>query len=218
MAKERHHHGALRETLIEEAQRLISAHGVEGFTMADACRAAGVTTAAPYKHFGNREELIAEVSALGFRRLTDRMETARAEHPPGSIEGTIAVGHAYLSFVSSDPEMFHLMWGTTRESFKNGSVESAGGACFDALISTIEPLKKELGLDVIDTIEMALALWSAMHGLASLILGQRLKMIEGLDVDVLVERCTRTYLSGLERRAAAEREGDAAPLGGRPTC
>lgn len=201
MAKERHHHGALRDALIHESERLISLRGLEGFTIADACRAAGVSTAAPYKHFENREELIAEVSGLGFRRLTDRMVAARDAHPPGSIEGLIALGRAYLGFVSSDPEMFHLMWGTTRQSFKNDTVEDQGCACFGALIDAIEPLKLRLDLEEIETMEIALSLWSGMHGMAALILGQRLKVVGDLDLDVAVESLTRAYLDGLQARA-----------------
>ncbi len=206
MAKERHHHGSLRDALIRESQRLVSAHGVEGFTIADACRAAGVSTAAPYKHFENREELIAEVSALGFRRLTERMIEAREAHPEGSTEGLIALGRAYLGFVSSDPEMFHLMWGTTRQSFKNETVEEAGFSCFGTLLETIEPLKARLGLEAIDTMEMALALWSGIHGIAALIVGQRMKVIEGMDLEIMVERSTRAYLDGLKMRAARGEE------------
>ncbi|MCI4663719.1 MAG: TetR/AcrR family transcriptional regulator [Neomegalonema sp.] len=200
MTKEKHHHGSLREALIRETRRLVSLHGVEGFTIADACRAAGVSTAAPYKHFGSREELIAEVSALGFEELTERMNAACAQHPANSIEALIAMGQAYLGFVSADPEMFHLMWGATRQKFKNDTVEETGRACFQRLVDAIEPVRTALNLETVDTLEIALALWSGIHGLAGLQLGEKLKVVEGLDLNLYVDRTTRAYFSGLQQR------------------
>lgn len=68
--KQRFHHGNLREALVAAARDLLIEHGPDGFTLADACRRAGVTTAAPYKHFRSKQEVLQEIVSRGFDELT----------------------------------------------------------------------------------------------------------------------------------------------------
>ena len=200
MTKERHPRGSLRDRLIEESRRLISLHGAESFRIADACRAAGVTTAAPYKHFENREELIGEISAMGFRELTERMRAAHGAHEAGSIEGLIAMGRAYIGYANDDPEMFHLMWGSSRQSVKHDAMECDGKACFQFLLDAIAAMTARLGWSDVDLREIALPLWSGIHGLAWLKLSDRLDVIEGVAIDKIVDLSTRAFIDGLRQR------------------
>ncbi len=204
-ASERYHHGRLREALIEAAYALVREKGVEGFRVAEASRAAGVSSAAPYRHFRDRDEILGEVSARGFDALAERLRAARACHPPGSLDGLVALGQAYVRFVSADPEMFHLMWGTTRERFEHEAAFERGCACFDILLETVDAIRTRLGLDHLPNREFALPLWSGVHGLASLKLGERLRVVEDLELDAAVEHATRAYIAGMEALAAAER-------------
>src|SRR6516165_126018 len=70
--KVRYHHGELREALIDATRRLVEQRGAENFTLADACRVAGVTTAAPYRHFRGKQEILEEIAARGFEELSKR--------------------------------------------------------------------------------------------------------------------------------------------------
>lgn len=208
-----YHHGDLRHALIEAAHQLIHEQGADAFRVIDASRAVGVSSAAPYRHFSNRKELIGEVSALGFRALTKELRAARDAHPEGSIEALVALGQAYVNFVSADPEMFHLMWGTTRERFDSDAARIDGCACFDVLLEAVGALLRRQGLGHLPVRAIALPHWSGVHGLASLKLGQRLKVVDGVDIAATVEFATRTFVAGVETFYGRDADASAsAPL------
>src|SRR5918911_549462 len=97
-ARRGYHHGNLREALIAAALDLISKKGAAGFTFADAARAAGVSPAAPYRHFRDREALLADVAREGFGRFEAMLTTGWAAGKPDPITAFHNVGRAYLTF------------------------------------------------------------------------------------------------------------------------
>lgn len=198
--KAHYHHGSLRETLIAAAHDLISEHGVDGFTMADACRRAGVSTAAPYRHFADRDELIDAVCSRGFDELSELIVVARDGHAAGSVDSIVAMGQAYVAFVGSDPQLFELMWVTAKSEAAEAVAKAEGYQCFAALLEAVGAYRSAHHIDSVTNEEIAVPLWTLVHGTASLVLGERLaKMSPDEPVDALIERTTRTYLRGLER-------------------
>ncbi len=193
-----YHHGALRSALIAAAGRLIAEHGTEGFTMADACRTAGVSTAAPYRHFADRDALLAAVRARGFDELSAQTGAARDARPSGSIEAIIAIGQAYVRFVTRDPELFHLMWSTPRQRYASEEAQASGRRCFGVLLEAVDRFRARQGREDIPTLSIAVPLWTMVHGVASLMLSDRIQGVApGTDIDALVDRATRAFLSGL---------------------
>ena len=94
-SKKSFHHGDLREALIAATRELLIEHGPDGFTLADACRRAGVTTAAPYKHFRDKQEIIEEIVARGFDQLlTAPVDCVRL---PGDLRALLARPPAFLA-------------------------------------------------------------------------------------------------------------------------
>src|SRR5262245_38518211 len=110
-AKKRFHHGDLREVLIAAARELLIEHGPDGFTLADACRRAGVTTAAPYKHFRDKQAILEEIVARGFEELSEANAKAVAAGGPGTIAGITAMGRSYLDFAVAQTAMLPLLFG-----------------------------------------------------------------------------------------------------------
>src|SRR5690349_13586703 len=110
-AKARYHHGELREALIRATRKLVEERGAENFTLADACRVAGVTTAAPYRHFQGKQEILAEIASRGFDELRSRSMAVIAEKGEGSLDGIIALGQAYVAFAVEETAVFRLMFG-----------------------------------------------------------------------------------------------------------
>src|SRR5262245_63216611 len=108
--KARYHHGELREALIEATLQLVVQRGAENFTLADACRAAGVTTAAPYRHFKSKQEILAEIASRGFVELKSRATAIVGENGEGTLEGIIAMGQAYVAFAVQETDVLHLMF------------------------------------------------------------------------------------------------------------
>ena len=98
-----YHHGNLKEALIEAARALIAEKGPAGFTFADAARFAGVSPAAPYRHFRDRDALLADVAREGFQRFEAMLTTGWANGKPDPVTAFHNVGRAYLAFAHAEP-------------------------------------------------------------------------------------------------------------------
>ena len=136
-SKGRYHHGDLREALIQATATLVEERGAENFSLADACRCAGVSTAAPYRHFRDKEEILEEICARGFDALTERSMAAVQKHGSGSLEGISAMGRTYIAFAVEEQALFRLMFGQ-RPALKEAElVENKGHACFENVIAEV---------------------------------------------------------------------------------
>ena len=105
-----YHHGNLREALIQAARELIKEKGPAGFTFADAARSAGVSAAAPYRHFRDREALLADVAREGFQRFEAMLSTGWAGGKPDALTAFNNVGKAYLAFARAEPAYYAAMF------------------------------------------------------------------------------------------------------------
>lgn len=109
-ARRGYHHGNLREALIHAAVALITEKGPAGFAVAEAARLAGVSPAAPYRHFRDAEALLAEVARRGFEQLAEALETAWNDGRPEPVTAFEAVGRAYLRFARTQPAFYAAMF------------------------------------------------------------------------------------------------------------
>ena len=105
-----YHHGNLRQALVAATLTLIEERGPFGFTLAEAARAAGVSAAAPYRHFRGRDELIEEVARQGFAMFADRLERAWNDGRPSALSAFMATGRAYLDFARENPGYYIAMF------------------------------------------------------------------------------------------------------------
>src|SRR4051794_41920823 len=105
-----YHHGNLREALVRAALDLIAQKGPAGFTFADAARWAGVSPAAPYRHFRDREALLADVSRRGFELFESALGRAWDNGRPDPYRAFENVGRAYLHFARSEPAYYSAMF------------------------------------------------------------------------------------------------------------
>ncbi len=109
-ARDSYHHGNLREALVEAARRLIAERGLGGFAFAELARAAGVSPAAPYRHFRDRGALVAELARQGFERLPDDLLAAWNDGRPDPAAAIERCGRAYLAFARRDPAAYAAMF------------------------------------------------------------------------------------------------------------
>lgn len=100
MARASYHHGNLRQALVEATVRLIEESGPQAFTLAEAARLAGVSAAAPYRHFSGRDELLQEIARQGFEEFADRLEAAFDQGRPRALTAFLRMGQAYLTFAA----------------------------------------------------------------------------------------------------------------------
>src|SRR3954452_24986584 len=131
-----YHHGALREALLQAAERVLERDGLAGLTLRAVAREAGVSHAAPTHHFGDLTGLLSELAAIGFRRFNEAMIAARnsATHP---LMKGIANAKAYVAYAQASPGMYGLMFRPERIDMTRPSLHEAATASFAGLASAV---------------------------------------------------------------------------------
>ena len=195
-ARRGYHHGNLRKALVDAALSLISRNGPNGFSFADAARAAGVSPAAPYRHFKDREDLIAEVSRQGFARFAEHLERAYESGGPSPMRAFEAVTLAYLDFARRDPAYFVAMFqpGAPDEA----EVAAEGQRAFAVLRRACEGLVRHLPEAERPPIHMmSYHIWAMCHGIAELFGHAETRSRAPIEAAELLEAGTAIYLRGL---------------------
>ncbi|WP_298822092.1 TetR/AcrR family transcriptional regulator [uncultured Roseibium sp.] len=198
--KSAYHHGDLRGQLIAAARRLIEEHGPDGFSMSDACRLAGVSTAAPYRHFSSKNDLLTDVAKDGLQRLGAEMEQSASEHPRGSIESISAIGRVYVAFAIREPHTFRLMFSTRSHSGRIEELKQVGRGCYGVLLAEVA---RYLGEDDITewVIKTAFPLWTQVHGLSFLAIDGKLDVTSfPVDINDAVLLATQRLLPPQDER------------------
>ena len=164
-----YHHGNLREALIDAALELIAAKGPAGFTIAEAARLAGVSPAAPYRHFRDADALLAEVAVRGYDRLAERLTKAWNEGRPEPIRAFEDIGRAYLAFAREEPAYYAAMFDSRLATDDHPALLAASDRAFgvlreaaDHIAATVAKGRRPPSLMI------ALHIWSLAHGTASL--------------------------------------------------
>ena len=172
-----YHHGDLRRQLIAAAEELILERGVDGFTLREAARRAGVSPAAPAHHFGSAEGLLAEVAYLGFKEFGDALSAADERGGADPRERLYQQGLAYVQFALKNPARFELMFRHSKVDFsKHPELVAAGDRSFRVLEDAIRaatdtPSDAPLSPDASGYL---MAIWSIVHGFSHLALGGEL--------------------------------------------
>jgi AcrR family transcriptional regulator len=158
-----YHHGNLKEALIEAARQLAAERGPHGFTLVEAARLAGVSPSAPYRHFRDKDALLAELCRRGFQAFGARLKEAAIGQ--GVREGLMAMGRAYLAFAREEPGYYGVMF-SWRDPAAPPPDQDADGP-FATLVAAIARVLPEGG-DASRTRLLALEVWAISHGLAGL--------------------------------------------------
>ena len=196
-----YHHGDLRNALILAAVELIEERGSPDFALSEAAKRAGVSAAAPYRHFRDREALLEAVSELCFIGLGEAALETRAAWPEGSRECVIQLGHMYIEYVSARPAFYNLMWGQD-VTLNRADRDDEHRPGFDTFLGAVEAWCLKQGLSKCNPLDLAIKLWAMAHGLAVLrINGQIDLFMPDADIVELLASSTNTFLDGLEGRA-----------------
>ena len=172
MTRRAYHHGNLRETLLQGAVRVIAELGPAAFTLREVARRAGVSHNAPYRHFRDKDALLAAVAAQGFRELTRAMRE-EGERQSKALDKLKQSGLAYVAFAIRRPEHFTVMFDTPVGSSKDPEYLHASQESFNTLVNYIRNCQDEGQLPAGKTMERALYAWSLVHGIAKLAVAGR---------------------------------------------
>lgn len=165
--KRGYHHGNLREALVEAARQLLAERGPEGFTLVDAARLAGVSPAAPYRHFRDKDALLAAVAVEGFEAFA-RSQTGALKGHADPIAAFRAMGLAYLAFAQENPGAYMAMFAAHPSSLPPLPVAGAGLSGFEALMASLRPLIGDPPPPGVEPVALACQVWALSHGVAML--------------------------------------------------
>lgn len=195
-----YHHGDLRTSLVEAASRLLEEVGVNGLSLRQVAREAGVSHTAPYRHFRDKHALLEAVAAAGFRTLELRIDDMEARHPEDPRRQLLASCRAYVQEVLKRPERAHLMFGGFLDPARRSQeLDMAIRESFGAMVATVQRGEEVVYRDL-PTRDLVLALWSATHGLALLASAGQLQDLDpDGDPEAGVERMLSQLIGGLGR-------------------
>lgn len=199
-----YHHGDLRRALLDAAARLVATEGAARVSLREIAREAGVSHAAPYHHFTDRESLLAEVAARGFDAMGEALAQGAgvgdaSSSPLARLQGA---GVAYMRFAAENPELYRLMFGgLLSDRSRYGGLQSAADGAFAVLLRLLgEEGAGEGGAAA----PVALATWSTVHGLASLLIeGLLAEETRATSIDEIARQVTTVLGRGLKSYAGA---------------
>jgi len=194
-----YHHGNLKEALVRAALELIAEKGPAGFTFADAARWAGVSPAAPYRHYRDRDALLADVARRGFEIFTAALTAAWNDGRPDALTAFERLGRAYLGFARAEPAYYSAMFEAGVAPDSDPDLRAASESAFAVLRAAAEKLVALLpAAGRPPALMVALHVWSMTHGIASLFgRGDAARRTLPMPPEELLEAAVLVYLRGL---------------------
>jgi AcrR family transcriptional regulator len=194
-----YHHGNLREALIRAALELIGKKGPAGFTFAEAARAAGVSSAAPYRHYRDLPELMADVALMGFEKFEAGLSKAWNNGTPEPVAAFENVGKAYLAFAREEPALYAAMFESGLALDAVPALQQASDRAFAVLRAASEAVAAQIPKEGRPpALMLSLHMWAFAHGIASLFArGDAARRKLPMSADDLLEAGFLIYLQGL---------------------
>jgi len=204
-----YHHGNLKEALVRAALELIAEKGPAGFTFAEAARWAGVSAAAPYRHFRDRDDLVADVALRGYQQFAEALSHAWADGRPDVHVAFDRLGKAYLNFARTEPAYYSAMFEGGIPLEANPALREAGERAFGVLRNAVEQLIATMPAAARPpAMMMALHIWTMAHGIASLFgRGDNGRRSLPMSPEELLEAAVLIYLRGLGNQETVNKPG-----------
>lgn len=193
-----YHHGNLRQALVDATATLIQEMGPQAFTLAEAARRAGVSSAAPYRHFRGRDDLIEEVARQGFLDFADRLESAFDQGRPRNLTAFLRMGQAYLDFAAERPGYYMAMFESGISIAGNPDLAKASDQAQSVLVRAAEALSQPLPAAKRPPARMvANHVWALSHGVVELFSRGKPGGRSSVEPSEMLESGAIIYLRGL---------------------
>ena len=202
-----YHHGNLRAALVAAATALLEADGPLGVTLRGAARRAGVSQAAPYRHFRDKSTLLAAVAEEGFRSLGRALGRAARPHRGDPVGALQAMAVEVVRFAAAHPSHYRLMSGPAVRGRDHPPLREAAFAAWHLLAGAIGDCQGARKIRPGDPAELGFALWCTVHGLAVLTVDEQIPavVLHAVSLERLAEHVTRCLLEGLAATASRGR-------------
>jgi AcrR family transcriptional regulator len=170
-----YHHIGLRDALIQAGLGILAEEGAQALTLRAVARRAGVSHNAPYRHFVDKEALLAAIAEEGFETLTQQVRAASARFPHDPRAQLEEAGWAYVQFALTHPDHLRVMFGgVIPDPQAHPTLQAAGARAFNALVEVVQAGQEAGVLVEGNPRELAAAAWAMVHGLALLLIGQQM--------------------------------------------
>ncbi|WBU38811.1 TetR/AcrR family transcriptional regulator [Homoserinibacter sp. YIM 151385] len=190
MSERGYHHGDLRNALLAATAELVRERGARGFSVSEAARRVGVSTSAPYRHFADRDAMLAAAALTAFRQLEDRFGSLAM--PPTFADAASLIATEYLGFAREDPARFEVM-------FAHGIEKTRHQDLLQQTLRVQEQFEAALSahLPSAETTRRAAELWSLAHGIAALAIGGNVQhMLPDTQIADLADSTARAWARG----------------------
>ncbi|WP_368045144.1 TetR/AcrR family transcriptional regulator [Paracoccus sp. SCSIO 75233] len=193
-----YHHGNLREALIEAAIYLIEKTGPHSFSLSEAARRAGVSAAAPYRHFKGRDDLLEEVARLGFIEFGKALSKAYGEGGPTPLDAIQRVGSSYLKFAEEHQGYYMAMFESGIAITRNSTLYQVYEDAFSVLIKVTQELVDAAPPETRPPVSMiANHIWAMSHGVVELFARSKQSAITQFSASDILSSGVLIYLNGL---------------------
>lgn len=197
-----YHHGELRQAILHVALEIIEQEGVAALTLREVARRAGVSHTAPYRHFADKQALLAAVAEEGFNALRSAMESRMSSYA-NPLRCLKESGIAYVLFAATHPAHYRIMFGRALVAqHSHDALRDAGNAAFQVLLRAIAQGHEAKMLRADDPLQQAITAWAAVHGLAMLLINGQLPCngIDPSQVELLATNTVEALQLGLVKK------------------
>jgi AcrR family transcriptional regulator len=165
-----YHHGDLRRALLDATEALLNDAGIEGFTLREVARRAGVSHGAPAHHFGDVRGLLSTFAAESFTGMTALMKHHRERAGANPFDQLVAVGTAYIEYALAHRARFQMMFRSDRLDPNHPPLAAAGAEAYGQLLDCIGLIAREISAPDFAVQEKTALAWSLVHGYATLLI------------------------------------------------
>ena len=195
-----YHHGDLKNALIRAGIEILSKEGVQALSLRKVAKQAGVSHAAPYAHFADKQALIAAIAAEGYKKLYEQLITAK-EQEEDPLTCLVAVAFAYVQFAIDEPDHFRITFSGAVEAEQNyPEYVEQSKRCFALVVAVVADCQRHGVLIQGNTQLVAVSIWASIHGFVQLLLSNQLPSVLKANYSVHelfklhLEQCLQTEL------------------------
>ena len=197
-----YHHGDLKNALRAAASTLVAQRGVDGVSLREISQAAGVSHTAAYRHYADKQALLAELAEDGFRQLAQINRDTIAATPGGPAAQLMACGRAYVRFGVQRPHVLQLMFSQAIPDWTAyPALQQASEELAQTLAGVVAAGQASGAIQVAPLSDVTLTAWSLVHGLTLLLVGRRIPVpaIDDAFIEHTAEQCVALLMRGLAR-------------------
>lgn len=193
-----YHHGDLRNALLRAAGNMLAAEGIDSLSLRRVADEVGVSRTAPYRHFANKEAMLAGLATAGFNQLRDAV-IAATEPLQHDIHAMFFAGcKAYTDLGINKPCLYRLMFGSTWTEGEHSELDEAATGSFQTLVHCIAVGQESGYIKPAEPLEQAFTVWASLHGFVHLWIDGKANRFDNVDVDKRVDMILSTLLEGLQ--------------------